>query len=298
MGCRVLVCQTNPRLGDVHANLADHLRHVDEAAARGADLVLFPELSLTGYFLRDQVYELGLALDSPTLAPLLERSARISIAFGFVERTREGRLYNSYALLEDGKVKGLHRKVHLVTYGLFDEARDFAAGESFEPFESKHGRFGALICEDAWHVPGAYLHFLSDVDALLIPSASPARGVEASGSGLGSQRTWDTLLTSFAILYRSWVVYAARVGWEDGIGFGGASSVIDPFGVRATALAGLEPGTLEAVLERTSLHRARTETPLRRDEKPWILAAQLGRHVPLLGRIREERGADEGPRRG
>ncbi len=298
MDCRVLLCQTNPRLGDVHANLADHLRLVDEARARGVQLALFPDLSLTGYFLRDQVYELGLALDSPTLGPLLERSTRISIALGFVERTRDGRLYNSYALLEDGAVKGVHRKVHLVSYGLFDEARDFAAGEAFEPFESKHGRFGTLICEDAWHVPGSYLHFLNDVDALLIPSASPARGVEASGDGLGSQRTWDALLTSFAILYRSWVVYAARVGWEDGIGFGGATAIIDPFGNRVARLEGLEPGTLEGLLERRTLHRARTETPLRRDEKPWILASQLGRHVPLLALAREERRSDEDARRG
>lgn len=296
MDCRVAVCQTNPRLGDVHANLEDHLGRIDEAVAAGAQLVVFPELSLTGYFLRDQVFELGLSLDSPAIGRLLERSSRASIAVGFVERTRDGRLYNAYALLEDGVVKGLHRKVHLVSYGLFDEARDFAAGDSFLPFESKHGRFGPLVCEDAWHLPGAYLHFLGDVDAFLVPSASPARGVEAGTEGLGSQRVWDTLLAGLAILTRTWVVYAARVGWEDGIGFGGGSSVIDPFGQRLGALAGLEPGMLAARLEGAALHRARMETPLRRDEKPWILAAQLGQHVPLLARAREEHASGEGAR--
>jgi predicted amidohydrolase len=292
MSFRVVLAQTNPRLGDLRANLADHLRCISDAVAEGAELIVFPELSLTGYFLKDQVFELGLELDSPILAQLVERSRQISIAVGFVERTRSGRLYNAFAFLEKGAILGLHRKVHLVSYGLFDEARDFAAGDRFEIVESRLGRFGALICEDLWHVPGSYLHYLNDADALIVPSASPARGVEAAGQGLGSQRTWDTLLRAFAILYRSWVLYAARVGWEDGIGFGGGTRVIDPFGVRLAGIEGLDAATLGCTIDRAALHRARMETPLRRDEKPWILATGLVAHVPLL----EGWPAQEAPR--
>ena len=280
MNCRVVVAQTNPRLGDVQTNLADHLERIDRARKGGADLIVFPELSLTGYFLKDQVYDLGLDPEADPIAALVDASKHISIAFGFVERTAEGRLYNTFAFLEQGAILGLHRKVHLVSYGLFDEERDFAAGDRFELIESRLGRFGPLLCEDMWHTPSAYLHFLADADALLIASASPARGVEAPGPGLGSQRAWDLILRASALLYRTWVVYAGRVGWEDGIGFGGTSGIYDPFGNPVARLEGLEPGEIEGELTSAALHRARVETPLRRDEKPWVLAAGLGAHLP------------------
>ncbi len=284
MDCRIVVAQTNPRLGDLQANLDDHVEHVERARARGSDLVLFPELSLTGYFLKDQVFELGLALDAEPIERLRRASRDVSIVFGCVERSPEERFYNSLVFLEDGEIKGVHRKVHLVSYGMFDEARDFAAGEGFELFESKHGRFGPLLCEDFWHVPSSYLHFLNDAEALLVASASPARGAEAPGPGLSSQRTWERLLAASALFYRTWVVYAARVGWEDGIGFGGHSAVYDPFGERAAVLEGFETGELRHRLERSALRRARVETPLRRDEKPWLLAAGLERHLGRAAR--------------
>lgn len=287
MDCRLVVAQTNPTLGDLRANLEDHLQRID-AAIGAADLILFPELSLTGYFLRDQVDELGLTREDPRLAPLLERSKRISIAFGFVERSPEGRLYNALGFLEDGRFLAIHRKVHLVSYGLFDEGRDFAPGEQFRIIHSRHGRFGPLICEDMWHMPGAYTYFLDDADAILVSSASPARGVEATGPGLASQRTWNILLSASALLYRTWVVYASRVGWEDGLGFAGGSRVLDPYANARAALEGLEPGSLTATLDSGILRRARSELPLRRDEKPWVLAAELARHVPLLGALRDE----------
>jgi predicted amidohydrolase len=288
MDCSIVLAQTNPRLGGLAVNLADHLERIDEAIRRGAQVILFPELSLTGYFLKDLVGEIGLDLDAPEVARLAERSRRITIGVGLVERTREGRFYNSLVFLEAGAPIGVHRKVHLTSYGLFDEARDFASGESVRPIESRHGRFGPLICEDFWHVPTSYCHFLNEVDAFLVASASPARGVGAGARVPSSQRAWDTLLTACALFYRTWVCFAGRVGWEDGVGFAGGSAVIDPFGETVAQLPGLEPGLLEARIDEATLRRARIETPLRRDEKPWILAAELARHVPLLDRLRAD----------
>lgn len=287
MDCRLVVAQTNPVLGDLRKNLEDHLRRID-AVTGAADLILFPELSLTGYFLRDQVDEVALAPNDALLSPLLERSKHISIAFGFVEQTREGRPYNALGFLEKGRFLAVHRKVHLVSYGLFDESRDFAAGEEFRLIESRHGRFGPLICEDLWHMPSAYTYFLDNADALLVSCASPARGVSEPEPGLASRRTWNTLLSASALLYRTWVAFSSRVGWEDGIGFGGGSLVLDPHAEVHAALEGLEQGTLSAVLDSGTLRRARSELPLRRDEKPWILAAELARHVPLLRALRGE----------
>lgn len=284
MDCRVVLAQTKPVLGDLGANLKDHLERAAAAAEAGADLVVFPELSLTGYFLKDQTAGLALARDAEPVRELARASERISIAAGFVERDPSGRLYNALGFFEDGALLAVHRKVHLVSYGMFDESRDFSAGESFRPIESKHGTFGPLICEDLWHVGGAYAYFLREVDALLCASSSPARGVETTSEdtsvdALASARTWDTLLRSLALWFQTWVVYVNRVGFEDGIGFAGGSRVIDPFGAHAGEVGGMDPELVTARLTASALGRARVQTPLRRDEKPWIVLRELERLV-------------------
>ena len=162
---------------------------------------------------------------------------------------------------------------------MFEESRDLAPGEGFEVVQSKHGRFGLLLCEDAWHVDGAYLYFLDDVDALVVASAGPGRGVTGESGELGSNRVWRTIQDAFALFFRTWVLYCNRVGWEDGVVFGGASRVVDPAGEPLGETLGLDPGRLDVRLDRTALSRARLQTPLRRDERPWILAREL------MGRI-------------
>jgi predicted amidohydrolase len=241
-------------------------------------MVLFPELSLSGYFLKDQTSEIALRLDSPLLAALAERSRGISIAAGFVERSPEGRLYNSLGFFEDGALLHVHRKVHLVTYGMFDEQREFAAGDRFVAFASKHGRFGILICEDLWHVSSAYPYFLADVDLLLVHSCAPGRGVGQDDGQLASQRTWGTLLAAQALTTQTWVLWTNRVGWEDGIFFSGGSRVVDPFGRTLEEIEGFEAGRLQVHLTSRELERARLSTPLRRDAKPWLLEQSLARH--------------------
>ena len=277
MTIRIQLAQVEPTLGNLEANRALHLAEVEAARSGGAQAICFPELSLTGYFLKDQTPEVALSRESGFFQPLFEASRRISIGFGFVERGRDGRTYNSYAWLEDGRLAGVHRKVHLVSYGMFEESRDLAAGEHYKPIDSKLGRLGVLICEDLWHMEGAWLYFQQGVDALIVPSASPARGVEAGHDGLGSVRTWRSLLETTATMTQSWVVHVNRTGWEDGISFGGGSRVIDPYGSQVAELAGLDPARLHVDIDPREAARARTRVPLRRDEKPWILRRELER---------------------
>ncbi len=275
--CRLTLAQTNPALGAVQRNLDEHVAAIEAAHAAGSQLVVFPELSLTGYFLKDQTAELALDVDGPELRTLCELSLRISILVGFVERARDGRIYNSAAFLEDGRLLHVHRKVHLVTYGMFDEEREFAAGDEFRAFESKLGRFGVLICEDAWHVSSGLQHFLAGVDAMLVPSCSPGRGVGGGATELGSETTWRTLLDAHAMLFQTWVLYANRVGWEDGVFFWGGSRAIDPFGKLVTRIEGFEPALAHVSIDGGALRRARVATPLLRDSKPWLLARGLER---------------------
>lgn len=279
MHARVRLAQVEPTLGNVAANLEMHEREIQAAIEAGADLVVFPELSLTGYFLKDQTSDVARELDSAELVRIADLSRRISIVVGFVERGRDGRCYNAVAFFEDGELLELHRKVHLVHYGMFDEGRDFAPGERFRAFESKHGRFGILICEDMWHVGSSWLYFLSNVDAILCVSAGPARGVTEEMAGLRSTHVWNKIHDTLALLYQTWIVYVNRVGSEDGILFGGGSRAVDPNGREVCAISGLEPGRADVVMTQDALRRARTSTPLRRDEKPWITVRELGRIV-------------------
>ena len=275
MNCRVQMAQVEPTLGNLEANLAAHLAEIDAAVNAGADLVLFPELSLSGYFLKDQTAEVALTLDSPPLRKLAERSKEISIAVGFAERDRDGRIYNAIAFLEDGRELSVDRKLHLVHYGMFDEGRDFAAGEGFQVVESRRGRFGILICEDMWHLASSWLHFLAGVDAILVPSSSPGRGVTESEPRLRSTQVWYTLQDALALFFQTWIVYVNRVGSEDGICFSGGSRIVDPFGRETARIDGLEAGRAMATLTGEALQRARVSTPLRRDEKPWIVLRAL-----------------------
>ncbi len=275
--CRLTVAQTNPALGNVAKNLEDHVAAIETAVAAGSQLIVFPELSLTGYFLKDQTAELARSVESEELKRLAELSKRVSILVGFVERAEDGRIYNSAAFLEDGRVLHVHRKVHLVTYGMFDEQREFAAGDEFRTFESKHGRFGVLICEDAWHVSSGLQHFLAGADALLIPSCSPGRGVSGGAAELSSEANWRTLLDAHSLFFQTWVVYANRVGWEDGVFFWGGSRVLDPFGRLVARIEGIESGHVQASIDGAALRRARVATPLLRDSKPWMLARGLRR---------------------
>ena len=279
MDCRVRLAQIDTTLGDLGANLSKHLEEVERAVADGVQLLVFPELSLTGYFLKDQTYEVALGADAQPLDVLRERSHQLSIVAGFVERAEDGRVYNAVGLFEDGELIHVHRKVHLVTYGMFEESRDLAPGEEFVVAESKHGRLGFLTCEDAWHIDGAYLYFLDGADAIVICSAGPGRGVTQTPGELASDGVWRTLQDALALFFRTWVLYCNRVGWEDGIVFSGASRVVDPTGKACGEPLGLDPGLLDLELTRSALERARIATPLRRDERPWILARALAQRV-------------------
>jgi len=137
----------------VRANLDQHLAYIEQAAQQGVQLLVFPELSLSGYALLDlapTVARKPVASD-PTFGPLLEASRRMDLVVGFVDEDVRHRFYISAAYLSQGETVHVHHKVYLPTYGLFDEGRFFAWGDSIRAFDTRWGRVGLLICEDFWH---------------------------------------------------------------------------------------------------------------------------------------------------
>ena len=148
MKCKTAIAQIDCRVGAFEQNLKHHLEFIDRAIAEGAKLVLFPELSLTGYTLRDLAWDVAInPFQNKIIAPLLEKSRKISIAVGFVESGTHYGIYNSAMFLEDGEIKHIHRKLYPPTYGMFEEGRYFSVGKTIAAFDSKLGRFGMLICD-------------------------------------------------------------------------------------------------------------------------------------------------------
>jgi len=179
MKVKLALAQINTKLGVVESNLEKHLQYIHRAVEEGTDLVIFPELSLTGYVLQDLVPTVAhrAQADDPIFKELLAASKDIDIVVGFAEEDIRSRFYISSAYLSQGKVVHVHRKVYLPTYGLFDEGRFFAWGDNTAAFDTRFGRAGILICEDFWHVSSPYLLWMDGADLFLFTSASPGRGL-------------------------------------------------------------------------------------------------------------------------
>jgi predicted amidohydrolase len=271
----VVLAQIKPKLGCVADNLALIEERIQQAIAAETDLIVFPELALTGYFLKDLVPEVARGLDSPEIRRLVELSRDISIAVGFVEVTSDYRFFNSAIYLEDGAIRHLHRKVYLPTYGLFDEQRYFARGEQFRAFDTKLGRMGMLICEDMWHLSASYILAMDCATTLICLSSSPGRGI--SGESLGSADAWQQLTSTSAMFLNCRVLYCNRVGYEDGVNFWGGSEYIAPSGESLARAALLEEDMLSATVEEGALRRERIFSPMLRDENLFVTMQELRR---------------------
>lgn len=275
MNFTAVLAQIKPKLGCIKDNLALIEERIQHAREAGADLVIFPELALTGYFLKDLVPEVALRLDSPEIVRLTELSVGISIAIGFVEVTDDYRFFNSAVYLEDGAVKHLHRKVYLPTYGLFDEQRYMARGERFRAFDTKFGRMGLLICEDMWHLSSSYILAMDGATTLLCLSSSPGRGI--GGDSLGSAEAWQQLTSTTAMFLNCRVLYCNRVGFEDGVNFWGGSEYVAPSGESVVRGRLLEEDSVTALLDEGSLRRERIFSPMLRDENLFVTLQELKR---------------------
>jgi predicted amidohydrolase len=273
---RVAVGQIAPTLGDLEKNLALHEQTARDAIGQSANLLIFPELSLTGYFLKDQVPSVALRPDAPALRLFRELSQRVAIILGFVEEGSGHRFYNASAYFEGGEIRHIHRKVYLPTYGIFDEARYLAAGERVRAFDTALGRMAILICEDLWHPTVPAIAAWDGAEVIVCPSASPGRGLGQAGP-FQNASTWERTIRTCGDLLTSYVVYANRVGYEDGACFWGGSEVVEPSGEPLAKARYLEEELLLATLDPGSLRRARVANPLLRDERLDLTARELTR---------------------
>ncbi|MGA2490812.1 MAG: nitrilase-related carbon-nitrogen hydrolase [Anaerolineales bacterium] len=278
MRLKIALAQINTKLGDVQANLEKHLALARQAWQDGLDLLIFPELSLTGYVLQDLVPTVSCRPDSddPVFHHLLDASRNIDLMVGFVEEDTRNRFYIASAYLSKGQVVHVHHKVYLPTYGLFDEGRFFAPGNSVQAFDTRFGRFGMLICEDFWHASPPYLLWLDGADVLLFASASPGRGLNGEPK-LESSAWVEHTNRAYAGLFTTFVAHANRSGYEDGLNYWGGSTVFDPDGKLVVQAPYFEEALTSSEIDLNQLHRTRARLPLLRDERPELVQRELER---------------------
>jgi predicted amidohydrolase len=276
MDFTVALAQIKPKLGCLDDNMALIEAAIDKGISEGAQLIVFPELALTGYFLKDLVPDVAIGLEAPQIARLKLLSRSISIAIGLVEVSADYRFFNTALYLEGGEILHVHRKVYLPTYGLFDEQRYLARGERFRAFDTRFGRFGMLICEDMWHLSAPYILAMDGATTLICLSSSPGRGI-SDAEGLGSAAAWQRLTSTTAMFLNCRVFYCNRVGYEDGINFWGGSEVIAPSGEVTVRGALLEEDFVLAKVDEGALRRERIFSPMMRDENLAITVKELRR---------------------
>jgi len=279
MDCRIALCQLSPRLGDVDANLELLARWFRRAGRDGGTLTVFPELALTGYVLQDLVPEVALHADDARLAALSREVPGATVVLGFVEETDAYRFANSVAVLRDGQLIGLHRKLYLPTYGLFDEARFTRPGERIRTVDvgPPLGRLGLSVCEDFWHPLVPMLQAQGGAVLLVNVAAGPARA-PGSAAGTAAMAAWDALLETHALLNTVAVAFCNRVGNEEGLTFWGGSRLVGPDGVVLAQAPNYEEALLIANMETDDVVAARRR-------RPWLLDERLALNRRELDRI-------------
>lgn len=216
---RITLAQTSPRLN--RSNLEEAASIID-AHKDKSDLILFSELSLNGYLLQDKLYED--AWEIHELGILKELSHDIDIVIGAAVKDLES-FRNAALYFSKGKLISKHYKVHLPNYGMFEEARYFKAGSSFESFLTRFGKISMVVCEDLWHKDVHEKLIKENPDYILSLVASPARGF--SDSGLDIEDKWYEIIKTVALECKAKLAFVNRVGFEDGLGFWGGSCIVN-----------------------------------------------------------------------
>jgi len=276
---KVALAQISPFLGDVRKNLDLHLRYFEKARKKKVDLLIFPELSLTGYTLKDLVEDVAISPeDNSIFDRLIAESRDVSSVLGFVEEKERGLFFNSAAFLSKGKILHIHRKVFLPTFGMFEEAKFFAQGKNFHTFPTPYGNTGMMICRDFLNYGAGYLLFAVGSEIMIIISAAPGRGI-AGGETYETSRMWESMGETISRFSTSFLIYCNRVGFEDGKHFAGGSFIFDPLGQLVSIASYLDEDFLVQEINLDFIREARKKWPYKRDDKPEVILEALKRIV-------------------
>lgn len=283
---RVAAAQIDPTEADISDNLNKHFAFIDEARACGVELLVFPELSLTGYQIRSKTPDLAITRDDERLLSIAERAGDMTVVVGFVEEGWAAQFHNSAAALRRGKVEFIHRKLNLATYGNLEEAKYFARGRYVDVFvHDRPWTASIFICADSWNPGLIHLAGLYGATLLIIPIASSR---EAVGLDFSNPDGWNTALSFYGMLYGMPIVMANHCGTRDGETYWGGSRVIDPHG-KTLAIGGEGEELVVADLAYDQVRQARFQLPTVRDSNLDLIHREIERLNNRIGVPREVR---------
>jgi len=221
---KIALAQISCKRADKTSNIEKMKLYVEKAEKEGAELVIFPELSLTDYLVRDLIYELAEPIPGPSVKKMAEiaKENQVYIVFGMPEMSQkaESVIYNTAVLVGPEGYIGKYRKMYLPTHSVFEEKRYFRQGYETSVFETKIGRIGLIICYDVFFPEVSRALKLNGAELIVCISASPA-----------VRRTFFEILTAArAIENNVFLAYVNLVGIEEGLQFWGGSRIISPSG--------------------------------------------------------------------
>lgn len=266
MSLLVAAAQVTCEPGDIAANLERHVAVIRQARSRGVDLLVFPELSLTGYVAEPDAALLARDPDSREIRRIALEADSLAVSFGFIERTTTGAAHNAQALVADGRVAQVHRKAYLPNYGQLREAEHFAPGRLVAPASLGGWTIAALICADLWNPALPWLAALQGSELMIVPVASAVGTVD----GFDNPAGWDVVLRHCAMIYGLPIVMANHCGTKGPYRFWGGSRILDASGAEL-ARAGTDEALLTARIDRAAIAAARARLPTMRDAEPeWV----------------------------
>lgn len=272
MNVKIALAQISPKLGAVEGNLEKHLKAIQRAKKEGADLIVFPELSLCGYYAKDMYYEI-LPKVNRAVESLRENSHGITIIAGLIEEDQKirGVLYNSAILLKDGLVLGTTQKVYLPDYGMFEDMKYFKPGNKLRVFETDKCKLGIAICEDFWHPEVVHTLALKGAEVVVLMSASPFM----------SRKTGEMLNKIRAIENTVFIAYVNNAGAQEGIVFWGGSEVVSPGGETLSKASYIEEDFKLVEIDLDDIPKVRASMPVLRDARKTMLEELLKAHGEL-----------------
>jgi predicted amidohydrolase len=266
---RVALAQVDCTLGDVAENVRQVREAVAAATARSAELVVFPELTLTGYALGHADEDVSRAVTDAEIEGLVAETQGAAFVVGFAEAARV-HTYNSAMYVEAGSVRHVHRKLYLPTYDIWEERKHFTPGGAMRAFDTRVGRMAILICSDAWQPALAALAVQDGAKVLIVPASSTVRRADI-------EEHWRDITRFYARTLQCYVVFVNRVGTEPGLRFWGGSHVYGPEGKLVAEAPRDEPALLSAEIDLAAVRRVRREMPLVKEARLGLLSREIER---------------------
>lgn len=271
---KIGLAQMDCELGNIKVNLNKIKEFISRAREEKVNLLVFPELSLTGYSVKELIPKVAIRIDDPITEDLKEESKDISLVVGIVEESRDYNFYNTALYLEKGKIIHIHRKIYLPTYGIFDEKKYFTSGERMKSFETSYCIMTILICADSWHPVLPYISALDGASIFIHTVASFEKGL---GEEISNRIAWERLNKFYAQIFSCYVIFVNRVGSEGENKFWGGSAIIDPGGKEVTEADYCKEQLITAIVDLKEVRHYRNILPEFREEKIDLAIRELER---------------------